>query len=154
MSQADENEKFLKQFEANAKIALEAAENVAKHSIADLYRLLYDNSVVGNPALWKTPAPADYQPGTLKKGWRISFSGYRNDGGQFTSASSIISNYGMSLSVKSGGNKTAYIWNTTPYLERIEYQGWSKQAPNGFVRIAVMQFTSIVDGNAAKFRTK
>jgi hypothetical protein len=154
MSQAEENAKFIEQFEENAKIALKAAENATKHSVADLYKLLYDTSVVGNPALWKTPAPPGYTPGTLKKGWRISFSGYRNDSGQFTSSESITQSHGMSLSINGGGTKTAYIWNTTPYLERIEYQGWSKQAPNGFVRIAVMQFTSIVDGNAAKFRTK
>jgi len=153
MSQASENAKFEAQFMANAKIALEAAENVTKYSIAELYRLLYDNSVVGNPAYWKTPPPPDYKPGTLKKGWRISFSGFRDGDGQFTSASSIVQNHGMSLSIN-GGTKTAYIFNNTPYLERIEYQGWSKQAPNGFVRLAILRFTSIVDGNAAKFRTK
>ena len=153
MSQAEENAKFMRQFEANTKIALEAAENATKYSIADLYRLLYDNSVVGDPTHWKTPAPPDYTPGTLKKGWRFSFSGFRNEGGQFASPTDITSGHGMAISIN-GGTKTAYIFNNTPYLERIEYQGWSKQAPNGFVRISVMQFTSIVDGNAAKFRTK
>ncbi len=36
-----------------------------------------------------------------------------------------------------------YIVNNTPYAERLEY-GWSKQAPNGMVRLTVAEFQGIV----------
>lgn len=153
MSQAEETAKWLKQFQDNVKISLEAATKVVNNSVYDLYRVLYDTSVVGKPETWKSKPPANYTPGTLKEGWRISFSGLRDAGGKFASASAITNSHGMAVTLD-GGSKTAYIFNNTPYLERIEYQGWSKQAPNGFVRIAVMQFTTIVEGNAAKFRIK
>lgn len=33
-----------------------------------------------------------------------------------------------------------YLTNNLPYIFRLEYQGWSKQAPNGMVRVSVIEF--------------
>lgn len=41
--------------------------------------------------------------------------------------------------------------NNLPYAERLEY-GWSNQAPNGFVRINVARFNSLLEEEAAKVR--
>jgi hypothetical protein len=37
-----------------------------------------------------------------------------------------------------------YIMNNLPYGTRLEYEGWSKQAPAGMVRITVAEFNDIV----------
>ena len=37
------------------------------------------------------------------------------------------------------GNKY-YLTNNLPYIFRLEYQGWSKQAPQGMVRVSVLRF--------------
>lgn len=37
-----------------------------------------------------------------------------------------------------------YITNNLPYGRRLEYEGWSKQAPAGMVRITAAEFHSIV----------
>ena len=37
-----------------------------------------------------------------------------------------------------------YIMNSLPYGPRLEYEGWSKQAPAGMVRITVAEFQLLV----------
>lgn len=36
-------------------------------------------------------------------------------------------------------NKTIYYTNNMPYIEKLEYQGWSKQAPSGWVRTEIIR---------------
>lgn len=36
-------------------------------------------------------------------------------------------------------NKTIYYTNNLPYIERLEFQGWSKQAPSGWVRTEIIR---------------
>ena len=40
-----------------------------------------------------------------------------------------------------------YIQNNLPYIMRLEYDNWSKQAPAGFVRINLLKFNQILKGN-------
>jgi hypothetical protein len=35
--------------------------------------------------------------------------------------------------------------NALPYGPRLEYEGWSSQAPAGMVRISVVEFQTFVD---------
>lgn len=39
---------------------------------------------------------------------------------------------------------TYYYANSKPYIRRLEYEGWSKQAPNGMMRISIAQWGQIV----------
>ena len=41
-----------------------------------------------------------------------------------------------------------YLSNGLPYASRLEY-GWSKQAPNGMVRLSVLEFNDFVRGATA-----
>lgn len=41
--------------------------------------------------------------------------------------------------------------NNLPYAERLEY-GWSNQAPQGFVRVNVARFNTLLEEEAAKVR--
>ena len=38
-----------------------------------------------------------------------------------------------------------YLMNSLPYIRRLEYDGWSGQAPQGMVRITVTEFQTFVD---------
>ena len=38
-----------------------------------------------------------------------------------------------------------YLTNSLPYIRRLEYDGWSKQAPAGMVRVTVTEFQTFVD---------
>lgn len=44
-----------------------------------------------------------------------------------------------------GVNDVVYFNNNLPYAERIEYDGWSAQAPEGMVRVNVARWQKIVE---------
>jgi len=44
-----------------------------------------------------------------------------------------------------GLNDVVYFNNNLPYAERIEYDGWSAQAPEGMVRVNVARWQKIVE---------
>ena len=43
-----------------------------------------------------------------------------------------------------------WLTNSLPYISRLEYDGWSRQAPQGMVRINVMRFQRLVDQQLRK----
>ena len=45
---------------------------------------------------------------------------------------------------------TAYFSNPQPYGLRLEYDGWSAQAPNGFLRVNTMRWEQIVKEEVVK----
>lgn len=145
---------FLKKFKENQQVVIKAAEKVVNETLAQMYKKIIDRTPVGNPALWKWPAPAGYQPGTLKASWQLSFGGIRDQAsGQFVSTQSVTGTHGISMQVR-GGNKTAFIYNKQPYAERVEYGHWSTQAPSGMMRITIAEYTMLIDKNVARYRIK
>lgn len=52
------------------------------------------------------------------------------------------------LNLKAG--QTVYLINNLSYANRLEY-GWSKQAPNGMVRLTIVEFHGIVDEAATTY---
>lgn len=142
---------FLKKYNANKQIVLRASEKVINNTLREMYKRMIDRTPVGNPSLWKYPAPADYTPGTLKASWRINFQGVlRTTTGQFTSADALGNTGGLSLKLE-GGNQTAAIFNAQPYAQRVEL-GWSTQAPSGMMRITVNEFLGIFNAKAVQYK--
>lgn len=95
----------------------------------EIYEKIVFRTPVGNPSLWKHPAPKNYDPGTLKKSWELKFNG---------------------ADVKK--DVIATIFNPQPYAYRVEY-GWSHiQAPQGMVRITMREFRPILRKAALKWR--
>ena len=45
-----------------------------------------------------------------------------------------------------------YFTNSLPYAQRLEYLGWSAQAPQGMVRVSVASWISITDEEIRKAR--
>lgn len=146
---------FLKKYKANQQKVLEATEKVINKTALEMYGLIIQRTPVGNPSLWKYPAPKDYNPGTLRASWHISFTNtIRNTEGQFASSSQISNNGGVSLKLQSDNKGKGYtIYNNQPYAQRVE-EGWSTQAPSGMMRITVAEYTSITDGNTARYKIK
>jgi hypothetical protein len=146
---------FLKKYEANQQKVLEASEKIINATVLEMYKSIIDRTPVGNPSLWKYPAPKDYNPGTLRNSWQISFSKtLRNTQGQFASAGQISNSGGVSLKINSdNSNVGVMIYNNQPYAQRVE-TGWSTQAPSGMMRITVAEYTSLINGNTARYRIK
>ena len=49
---------------------------------------------------------------------------------------------------------TFYITNSLPYARRLEYEGWSQQAPAGMVRITVVEYGKIIESVVKKVTKK
>lgn len=57
------------------------------------------------------------------------------NGNPASAAGEAISNAQSAISQASGN--VFWITNNLPYIYRLEFEGWSKQAPNGMVRLAI-----------------
>ncbi len=99
---------------------------------------------VGNPALWASPAPAGYKPGTHRGNWRISFGtpnasvlNRRDTTGGPTIAEAFqrIREW-TRKSKRLGRHPRLILENNAPAIGRLN-TGWSTQAPAGFIDKAV-----------------
>lgn len=137
-----------------AKFAEKAGANartvVRKVSI-DLLSAIVLRTPVGNPSLWKSKPPAGYVGGRLRANWSVSVG---------------VSNFAVSTRIDKSGQPTidrgsavilssdvqrgVYIMNSLPYVREVEYEGHSKQAPAGMVRITVTEFQAFVNKAVAE----
>jgi hypothetical protein len=88
-----------------------------------------------------TGSPVD--TGRLRGNWQTSINTPRLDAIErldvagSAAVAEAMANLGSLLDV-------IYFTNSLPYVERIEYEGWSQQAPAGMVRIAAARWQEIV----------
>lgn len=101
------------------KVQVEAAKEVLDR--------VEKRTPVGDPSLWKSPAPPGYVPGSLRASWTLTFN-------QVTPL-----------------NVTATLENSQPYAERVEY-GWSTQAPEGMLRITIKEWSDIIALTTATYK--
>lgn len=78
--------------------------------------------------------------GRARANWFTSINAPSNVTIEFTggkgAAEALAMNRAMpDLKIATGN--VFYISNNLPYIERLEFEGWSKQAPRGMVRIAI-----------------
>lgn len=122
---------FLDKFKQNEKIVLSAIGKTFQATVEETSRRIIDRTPVGDPTLWKWPAPRNYKPGTLKASWELSFKG----------------------NLRTMANVIATINNPQPYAQRVEY-GWSTQAPRGVVRVTLLEVNSILARYVAEYKVR
>lgn len=105
---------FRKTCEATIELKLKDVEKIAKKLYADVK----EATPVGDPSLWNSPASSNYVPGSLQDAWTYTEIERSKDG------------------------FTIEIANRLPYAERVEY-GWSTQAPNGMLRLAILDLAGV-----------
>lgn len=104
---------------------------------------------VGNPSLWKNPAPKGYVGGFHRASWDAAIGslpqGAVVDKGNPTPgiAAADAQVTGVVASLEPG--QTLYATNNGPGIRRLEFTGWSSQAPDGFVRPAAEAIQPIAD---------
>jgi hypothetical protein len=129
------------------------ADVVLQKVVLEMFSRLIQRSPVGNPSLWKWPAPAGYVGGQFRSAWRVDGPGmqwaavsdatdpfHKFTGAEVLAASIITAATPQLLRIKAGGVTT--ISNQMPYGPRLEY-GWSDQAPQGMVRVTIAEFDQI-----------
>lgn len=118
-------------------------DQVNRAAILQLSNSVIKRTPVGNPALWQSSAPAGYIGGTARGNWFASV------GAPITQPNlSSISGQGgdqnvqskLSAAITEATGDVFYLTNNVPYIFRLEYQGWSSQAPTGMVRVSVTEF--------------
>lgn len=114
-----------------------AANQIINYTIKEMYKKVVDRTPLGNPSLWKYPAPPNYTPGQLKAGWKIKYS----NGDEIKLTSSTDS-------------QTVTISNDVVYGPRVEYGSWSTQAPQGMMRITITEYTAILNQKTAQYGIK
>jgi hypothetical protein len=140
-------------------------EKVVKVSLFTVFNGAIIRSPVGSPDLWVTNVngtyedyisvhgyPKDYVGGQFRANWRMDLN--RVDDTVIDSESKAVA----MLSLKQGIDHlkigdTAYFTNPMPYGQRLEYDGWSTQAPDGIVRVEQANFKRNVNKAIRATRT-
>lgn len=108
-----------------------------------LSRQIITRTPVGNPDVWQNPdsAPPGYVGGTARANWIPSI------GAPVTSAiDSIADPTPKVTAIKQRIPGTIYyLTNNVPYIERLEYEAWSRQAPRGMMRVSIREATKYLN---------
>lgn len=123
----------------------ERYDKVVRGTLLDLTTRVVKRTPVGNPDLWESKPPPGYVGGQARGNWFASIGQpvTSPDIGKIdkTGASTIVdANQTIELSV---GN-VWFLTNNLPYIGRLEYEGWSTQAPNGMVRITMSEVNAAI----------
>lgn len=101
-------------------------------------------SPVGQPALWKSPAPKGYVGGHFRANWQYGFGSYPENEVADIDASGRVSIDRVKAGVQAAPVAGVhYIVNNLPYAEALE-NGHSTQAPEGMVGKTVLRFEGVV----------
>lgn len=128
------------------------ADMIVRKIVLDVGTALVMKSPVGDADYWIRPAPPGYVGGRYRANWQYGFGHYNvgttedvdPSGGQTINA--IVGK------VKPGAaGHVHYLTNSLPYGPRLE-DGHSRQAPNGMVKLTVLEFNPIVEAAARALR--
>ncbi len=119
---------------------------MVKSSI-DLHTAIVMRTPVGNPDLWKGNAPPGYVGGRLRASWEIGIDRFEWTPGEIkpdASGAATIAKGTWKLQQWTPGTGI-YIGTRLPYAPVIEYQGHSKQAQAGMLRVSVAEWHGFVE---------
>ena len=113
--------------------ALDKVDKVRRASVLELFKLV----------IMATPVDT----GRLRGNWQTTINSpagaatTRDDPNGAAALAEVMANLGSLADV-------VWFTNNLPYAERIEYEGWSRQAPEGMVRRHIAQWQRIVSTKA------
>lgn len=126
---------------------------VIKKVVLDVSSSCVLKTPVGDPDTWKMAAPPGYVGGRARGSWQYAQGAplEQEPGGVDPSGQGPISR--VRAGVETGDAATEhFITSTVPYMRRLEYDGWSNQAPNGMVRLTIEEFQRYVDNATRTLR--
>lgn len=140
---------FTVQLQEFAKKAKGNADDVVGRVVIGLAARIDIRSPVGDPTLWKRPAPPGYVGGAFRGNWQLGIgvvpageTGRVDPSGGETQGEIVAS-----VPAQAAG-PVYYIVNNRPYAQALE-DGHSSQAPNGMVGLAVLDYPGLVAEAAA-----
>jgi len=139
--------RFSGSFDELAKKMKQQPRKVIRASILELSGWVIKDTPVGNPKLWKSKPPKGYVGGTARGNWIPSAgtSASRFDEGRKAKRGvSSLQRKELTEAISKAMGDSFYLTNSTPYIMRLEYQGWSGQAPDGMVRKNVIRMQQAI----------
>lgn len=114
--------------------ALDKVDKVRRASVLELFKLV----------IYATPVDT----GRLRGNWQTTIN---TPAGSMREVLDPSGGAALAEVMANMGGLLDVVWftNNLPYVERIEYDGWSRQAPEGMVRKHIAQWQRIVSAKAA-----
>lgn len=120
----------------------------------DLLAKVVLRTPVGFPPNWKSPPPAGYVGGRLRASWNTAAGSPDTTERDPDKSGSRAIGRGRAAVAARPVESDVYITNSLPYVQRVEYEGWSSQAPVGMLRVSVAEFQTFVSAAVASERNK
>lgn len=141
---------FARQMQLIATNTGQKMEDVLFEGISLIAQSIVVKTPVGDPNLWQRPVwPAGYDPGKLRANWQASFGQPKTDFLQNTDEEGAQTIEKIQSVLSQFSSNVFYLVNNAPYARRIEYAGWSTQAPAGMVRTTVAGWVRTIERTAA-----
>jgi len=123
-----------------------AVEKAIRGAAIELFSEIVKRTPVGNPTLWAGPAAAGYTGGSLRGNWQTSLRSpnYGELAAKDAAGGQAIAKGAGKIKKFKLKDKSIFFTNNLPYADRVEH-GWSKQRPEGMVRVTVKQFKPIIE---------
>lgn len=143
---AGEGADFAAQVKAWAEKAKATQQAVIRQFVVNLGSELLRTTPVGDPSLWKRKVPPKgYVPGALMANWNFSIGLIDETNGKPPNRSVPDGIERLKAAIAPDiADKDIYLVNAQPYARRLEYEGFSSQVPNGWVRITAVQDTKFM----------
>lgn len=139
-------------FNEFARKTLERADKLIRAVGIKTFSAVIRDTPVGDPDLWKNTkkdskgrgkGPAGYVGGRLRANWNCSLGAADTGTSESTNHQGAIP--AMTKTCEDADRKdTLWLSNSLPYAGRIEYEGHSRQAPEGMVRRNVTRIKRII----------
>jgi hypothetical protein len=122
----------------------ERADAVVRKVVFDVGSSLVLKSPVGDPKYWASPAPEGYVGGRFRANWQYGLGSINKKTTEEIDANGTATISSLEAGVpQDASGRIHYITNSLPYAKRLE-EGWSRQAPFGFVGITTLEFNLYV----------
>lgn len=131
-----------------AKINLSQLGNRVKKYKADYEKVAKASLIrVGSQVVTRTPVDT----GRAKGNWNSAYGAPDTSTDENRRVGDSLGDLRVSIEGLEVGT-VFYFTNNLPYIHRLEYEGWSEQAPQGMLRLSTQQFPQIVEEEARKVR--
>lgn len=127
-------------------------DKVVRKVVIDCNASIVQKNPVGDAKYWKIPAPVGYVGGRSRANWQYGNNVLPHGAIDQVDASGAATIAKMTAAVSaSPAAAVHYFSNSLDYINRLE-DGYSRQAPNGMVRITVEEFQQAVKKAANSVR--
>lgn len=139
-------ESFALQLQKFAEKTKANTDTVVQKVTLDIAKSVIEKSPVGNPDLWRSPAPPGYVGGRFRANWMFGVGQVNTTTTEDTDKDGGTTLNRLSAAIgATGAGGVTYISNSLPYAIPLEYGHSSQVPPHAMVRGTVAEFQQYVN---------